>query len=43
VVFETLLVLSTRSHYTIDVIGGLFIGYTTHRISLDLTAPEASA
>ena len=43
VVFETLLVLSTRSHYTIDVIGGLFVGYTTHRISLDLTAPEASA
>jgi len=36
--FETLLVLTTRTHYSIDVIGGLFVGYTTHRISLDLCA-----
>ena len=34
--FEILLVLSTRTHYTIDVIGGLFVGYAVHRISLDL-------
>jgi hypothetical protein len=35
VVFETLLVLSTRTHYSIDVIGGLFVAYTAHRLSLD--------
>jgi len=34
--FEILLVLSARAHYTIDVIGGLFVGYVTHRVSLDL-------
>jgi hypothetical protein len=34
--FETLLVLTTRTHYTIDVVGGLFVGYTAHRISLDV-------
>ena len=34
--FEILLVLSARAHYTIDVIGGLVVGYATHRISLDL-------
>ena len=43
VAFETLLVLSTRTHYSIDVIGALFIGYTTHRISLDLVAPGEAA
>jgi PAP2 superfamily protein len=43
VAFETLLVLSTRTHYSIDVIGALFIGYTTHRVSLDLLAPEPAA
>jgi hypothetical protein len=36
--FETLLVLATRTHYSIDVVGGLFVGYTIHRISLDLSA-----
>jgi PAP2 superfamily C-terminal len=37
-VFETWLVLAARTHYTIDVLGGLFVGYTTHRLSLDLFA-----
>jgi hypothetical protein len=36
--FQILLVLSARTHYTIDVLGGLFVGYTIHRISLDVTA-----
>jgi hypothetical protein len=35
--FQILLVLSARTHYTIDVLGGLFVGYTIHRISLDVT------
>jgi PAP2 superfamily C-terminal len=35
--FEVLLVLSARTHYTIDVIGGIFVGYAVHRLSLDLT------
>ena len=34
--FEILLVLSARTHYTIDVIGALFVGYSIHRLSLDL-------
>jgi PAP2 superfamily C-terminal len=38
VVFEILLVLSTRTHYTIDVLGGLFVAYSIHRLSLDVTA-----
>jgi hypothetical protein len=41
--FEILLVLSARTHYTIDVIGGLFVGYATHRISLDLFPEPRSA
>lgn len=41
--FEILLVLSTRTHYTIDVLGGLFVGYTTHRISLDVFASRSAA
>jgi hypothetical protein len=41
--FETLLVLTTRTHYSIDVIGGLFVGYTAHRISLDLCARRRAA
>jgi hypothetical protein len=36
VVFEVLLVLSARTHYTIDVLGGMFVAYSVHRISLDL-------
>jgi hypothetical protein len=36
--FQILLVLSARTHCTIDVLGGLFVGYTIHRISLDVTA-----
>jgi PAP2 superfamily C-terminal len=44
--FEILLVLSARTHYTIDVIGAFFVGYSVHRISLDIAArvgprPEA--
>ncbi len=35
--FEMLLVLSARTHYTIDVLGGMFVAYTVHRLSLDLT------
>src|SRR5207249_5984705 len=34
--FEVLLVLSARTHYTIDVLGGIFVAYSVHRISLDL-------
>lgn len=34
VLFEVLLVLSARTHYTIDVIGGMFVAYTVHRLSL---------
>jgi hypothetical protein len=40
-VFETWLVLAARTHYTIDVLGGLFVGYTTHRLSLDLFAKQS--
>jgi len=36
VAFQILLVLSTRTHYTIDVLGGLFVAYTLHRVSLDV-------
>lgn len=36
VAFEILLVLSTRTHYTIDVLGGIFVAYTIHRVSLDV-------
>jgi FAD/FMN-containing dehydrogenase len=43
VVFETVLVLTTRTHYSIDVIGGLFVGYATHRLSLDFYPADASA
>jgi hypothetical protein len=42
VVFEALLVLSARTHYTIDVLGGIFVAYTIHRISLDL-APASNS
>lgn len=38
VAFEILLVLSTRTHYTIDVLGGIFVAYTIHRVSLDVAA-----
>jgi len=41
VAFEVLLVLSTRTHYTIDVLGGIFVAYTIHRLSLDLAAKHA--
>jgi PAP2 superfamily protein len=41
VAFEILLVLSTRTHYTIDVIGGIFVAYTIHRVSLDVAASLA--
>ncbi len=34
--FQILLVLSARTHYTIDVLGGLFVAYATHRVSLDV-------
>ena len=41
VAFEILLVLSTRTHYTIDVVGGIFVAYTIHRVSLDVSAALA--
>lgn len=41
--FEMLLVLAARTHYTIDVIGGLFVGYTVHRISLDVVRARMAA
>jgi hypothetical protein len=39
--FEILLVLSTRTHYTIDVLGGIFVAYTLHRVSLDMANKHA--
>ena len=42
VMFEVLLVLSARTHYTIDVLGGIFVAYSVHRISLDLTPASKS-
>jgi hypothetical protein len=33
---EILLVLTARTHYTIDILGGIFVGYSVHRVSLDL-------
>jgi hypothetical protein len=36
VAVEIVLVLSTRTHYTIDVLGGVFVAYTIHRVSLDV-------
>jgi hypothetical protein len=41
VAFEILLVLATRTHYTIDVLGGIFVAYTIHRLSLDIAAKYA--
>jgi hypothetical protein len=41
-VFEALLVLSARTHYTIDVLGGIFVAYSVHRISLDLAPASKS-
>jgi hypothetical protein len=41
--FESVLVLTTRTHYSIDVIGGLFVGYTAHRLSLDWFTDAAPA
>ena len=38
VVFQVLLVLSTRTHYTIDVLGGFFVAYAIHKASLDVVA-----
>jgi hypothetical protein len=40
--FEILLVLSTRTHYTVDVLGGVFVAYTIHRLSLDIAAKYAN-
>jgi hypothetical protein len=34
--FQILLVLFARTHYSIDVVGGIFVAYTFHRVSLDL-------
>jgi hypothetical protein len=41
--FEILHVLAARAHYTIDVIGGLFVGYAVHRLSLDLLPASGAA
>jgi len=41
VFFEILIVLSTRTHYTIDVVGGIFVAYTIHRASLDVASSLA--
>jgi hypothetical protein len=38
VLFQILLVLSARTHYTIDILGGMFVAYTIHKVSLDVTA-----
>lgn len=34
--FQVWLVLATRVHYTIDVVGGLFVAYTFHVVSLQM-------
>ncbi len=36
--FQVWLVLATRVHYTIDVVGGLFVAYVFHVVSLRLEA-----
>ncbi len=36
--FQILLVLSTRTHYTIDVLGALFVAYTVHHFSFGATS-----
>ena len=36
--FQILLVLSARTHYTIDVVGGTFVAYAVHKMSLDIAA-----
>jgi hypothetical protein len=36
--FQVALVLSTRTHYTIDVLGAVFVAYSIHRVSLDVAA-----
>jgi PAP2 superfamily C-terminal len=33
VAFQILLVLSTRTHYTIDILGGIFVAYSLHKVS----------
>ncbi len=38
VALQSLLVLSTRTHYTIDILGGIFVAYSIHRVSLDVAA-----
>lgn len=38
VALQILLVLATRTHYTIDVLGGVFVAYAIHRVSLDAAA-----
>jgi hypothetical protein len=35
VAFQILLVLSMRAHYTIDILGGIFVAYSLHKLSLD--------
>jgi hypothetical protein len=35
---QIVLVLSARTHYTTDIIGGIFVAYTFNRVSLDLAA-----
>ena len=38
VALQILLVLSTRTHYSIDVLGGIFVAYSIHKASLDVVA-----
>lgn len=38
VAFQSLLVLAARTHYTIDVLGGIFVAYAVHRASLEVAA-----
>ncbi len=35
-VFEAWLVLACRTHYSIDILGGIAVAYCAHRISVDL-------
>ncbi len=43
VAFQVLLVRSTRTHYTIDVLGGFFVAYAIHKASLDVVAALSGA
>jgi PAP2 superfamily protein len=38
VALQILLVLATRTHYTIDILGGIFVAYSIHKASFDVVS-----